>query len=71
MTKSWAKPYLRILKEQLNNWEATHTSASETKVAQRVVKAIEELRGEEEMEEDLPNNLEGVSAVASIPSVKY
>jgi hypothetical protein len=67
MTKSWAKPYLRILKDHLSSWEKTHSPPGETKVAQLVVKAIEQLRDEEEIEGDLPDNLDKVSTGTGTP----
>jgi predicted component of type VI protein secretion system len=63
MTKTWARPYLRVLKGKLSSWEDTHSPAGETRVAESVVKAIEQLRVDKEIEEDLPDNLEQASTV--------
>jgi hypothetical protein len=69
MTKTWAKPYLRVLKDKLSSWEDTHSPTGETKVAESVAKAIEQLRVDEEIEEDLPGNLEKASTVIGTSSV--
>jgi hypothetical protein len=71
MTKSWAKPYLTILKDKLSVWEETHSPANETKVAQSVVRAIEQFHGEEDNEDDIPDDLETASTVNGTPSVQY
>jgi hypothetical protein len=69
MPKTWAKPYLRVLKDKLSSWEDTHSPTGETKVAQSVVEAIKQLHVDEDIDEDLPNNLEKASTVISTSSV--
>jgi predicted component of type VI protein secretion system len=71
MTKTWARPYLHVLKGKLSSWEDTHSPAGEAKVAESVVKAIEQLRVDEEIAEDLPNNLEQASTVIANYGVYY
>ena len=69
MSKTWAKPYLSALKAKLSRWEDSHSPTSETKVVESVVKAIEQLRVDKEIKEDLPDNLEKASAVIGTSSV--
>ena len=69
MSKTWPQPYLSALKAKLSRWEDSHSPTSETKVVESVVKAIEQLRVDEEIKEDLPDNLEKASAVIGTSSV--
>jgi len=71
MTKNWARSYLHILKGKLSSWEDTHSPTGETKVAESVVTAIKKLHADEEIEEDLPNNLEKASTAIANSNVYY